>query len=132
MLEWSVDNGPHQTSVRLIQVHNQLADHLAVAEGDNARARLESRIGDETWNEAGGQAAAIWQSVPDALRGCVDERFFADGRHPSARYVIGQMEGTLLGAFGDGIVAAGAGLAPRLHHALASLAACSSAFIAKR
>src|SRR4029453_1559380 len=124
MLEWSVDNGPHQTSVRLIQVHNQLADHLAVAEGDNARARLESRIGDETWNETCVQRADISQRVPDGLRGCVDERFFADGRHTSARYVIGQMEGTLLGAFGDGIVAAGAGLSPRLYYALVSLA-CS-------
>ena len=59
MLEGSVDNGPYQAPVRLIQVDNQLADNLAVAEGDDARAWLEPRVGDKTRNKTRVQRAHI-------------------------------------------------------------------------
>ena len=65
VLEGFVDNGPCQASVRLVQVDNQLADDLAVAEGDDARAWLESRVGDKTRDETRVQRADIPQRIPD-------------------------------------------------------------------
>ena len=59
MLEGAVDNGPYQAPVRFVQVDDQLADDLAVAEGDRARPWLEARVCDKAGNKTRVQRAHI-------------------------------------------------------------------------
>jgi len=43
-----VDDGPNDAPVSLVDIDDELADYLTVAERDDARARLQPSIGDKT------------------------------------------------------------------------------------
>ena len=65
----------------VVEVDDQLADHHAVAEGDDASVGFEACVDDEARHETLVQRADVANRRPDVLRAGLDKDLLADGSH---------------------------------------------------